>query len=217
MVLGSYEFLFRPVNLAPLVKKELSRYAQIVLSQQVTGGGDVGGFRFSQGGISNDAQVWTTAQCLSAVLQQDIAIVKEAGPAIRRAFEYVESSRLKSPNDGWGYLRDINWGVTEIDAWVALAYIFSLRADNAVIVWKPGDLPEIIGRAVLVLDLLLKRQHDDGGWSPIEKTSNPKHERTYSTIMAVWALAEAEKNGDILNPHSPDNAVSFGAACAIQI
>src|SRR5262249_17349118 len=178
MVLGSYA-LFRPVDFGPLVKKQSSRYAQTVLSQQVTFGEDRGGFRFSQGGISNDTQAWTPDQCLVALLQQDVAIVKEAGANIRQAFEYLERSRLKSPSDGWGYLRNFPWGVTEIDAWVALAYIYSLKVDNAAIVWKQTELREITSKANLAVDLLLKRQHDDGGWAPIVKTSNPKHKRTY--------------------------------------
>ena len=57
---------------------------------------------------------------------------------------------------------------------MALAYIYSLKVHNAAIVWKPSDLPEIIAKSNLALDLLLKRQHDDGGWAPIEKTSNTK-------------------------------------------
>jgi hypothetical protein len=204
IVLGSYAFLFRPVDAAPLAKKQLASYAQIVLSQQVTQGEDRGGMLFSQGGMSDDAQVWTTAQCLVALLQQDVAVVKQAGPGIRRAFEYIERSRIKSSSDGWGYLKNINWGVTEIDAWVALSYIYSLRANNAAILYEANGISEAITKTTLVLDILVKRQHTDGGWGPIEKTSNPKHERTYSTIMAIWALAEAEQNGDLVKGHEAE-------------
>ena len=92
-VLGTYEFLFRPIDPVPLVKQQLARYVQTVLSQQVAGGEDDGGFRFSQTGISTDVQVWTTAQCLTALLVQDVSLIKDYGPALRRAFDYIERSR----------------------------------------------------------------------------------------------------------------------------
>ena len=154
--------------------------------------------------MSDDAQVWTTAQCLVALLQQDVAIVKQEGPGIREAFEYIERSRIKSSSDGWGYLKNINWAVTEIDAWVALSYIYSLRTDNAAILYEDNDISEGIAKTSIVLDALVKRQHNDGGWGPIEKTSNPKHERTYSTIMAVWALAEAQQDADLVKGHEAE-------------
>ena len=46
IVLGSYAFLFRPADIAPLAKKQLASYAQIVLSQQITQGEDRGGILF---------------------------------------------------------------------------------------------------------------------------------------------------------------------------
>jgi hypothetical protein len=219
MVLGSYEFLLKSVNYAPLVKTQLSRHAQIVLSQQVTGGDDDGGFRFSQTGASNEAQAWTTAQCLTAILQQDIAIVRTVPPGvIRRAFDYLERSRLTTQAGGWGYLRNMNWGVTEIDAWVALAYIYSLRADNVVLIWRPEEIPDVVARTNIALTLLANRQHDDGGWSVIEKTSDQVHLRTYSTVMAVWALAEAEQNGNVIKGHEEEysKAITLGAKWLLQ-
>jgi hypothetical protein len=212
-VVGTYEFLFRPIDPVPLVKEQLGRYVQTVLSQQVSSGEDAGGFRFSQTGISTDAQVWTTAQCLTALLVQDVSLIKDAGPALRRAFDYIERSRLKSSGSGWGYVKDMNWGVTEIDAWVALAYLYSLKADNAALIWKSNELADAVSKANLALDLIVERQHDDGGWSVIERTSNQKHLRTYSSIMAVWALAEAEQNGDVLSGHEEKyrSALTLGA------
>ena len=147
--------------------------------------------------MSNEPQVWTTAQCLVALLQQEPSVVKKHTPTLRRAFDYIERSRLKSPERGWGYMQAMNWGVTEIDAWVAVAYIYSLRVDNAALIWTDRELPDVIARTRIALDLLLERQFDEGGWSAIEKTSNPKHMRTYSTIMALWAIVEAQQNGDV--------------------
>jgi hypothetical protein len=200
VMFGSY-LLTRPADLDPLLSKQAGNYTQTVFSQQLNGGEDDGGFRFSQGSISNDVQVWTTAQCLTALLQQDGAALKGTAPAIRRALNYVERLRLKSTDDGWGYLKDFSWGVTEIDSWVALAYIYSLKPDNAAVVWKTDELPTAIANVNSILAILMSRQHDDGGWAPIMRTSNPKHERTYSTIMALWALAEAEQNDDLVKGH----------------
>jgi hypothetical protein len=200
-VLGSYAFLFRPSDLVPSVKLQLSSYVEMLLSQQVVGGSDDGGFRWSQAGTSNDVQVWTTAQCLMALLQQEPAVLRKSAPTLRRGFDYIERSRLKSLERGWGYMQNINWGVTEVDAWVALAYLYSLRVNDGALIWGSDDLPDVIARTRIALDLLLERQFNDGGWSVIEKTSNPKHIRTYSTIMALWAIAEAENSGDVFKDH----------------
>jgi hypothetical protein len=188
MVLGSYEFLFRQVDLRPIAKMQSTASVQTILSQQITTQPAPGGFRFSQTGISNDDQVWTTAQCLVALLEQDLTTVKSLTSLVRLAFAYVERSRLTSSGDGWGYLASMNWDVTEIDAWVALAYLLSLRTDNAALILTPDEIPEVQRRANLAVDLILKRHHDDGGWSVVEKTSNPRHERTYSTLMADWPV-----------------------------
>jgi hypothetical protein len=216
-VLGTYWFLFRVVNVEPLIRVELVKDVQIILSQQVSGGEDDGGFRFSQSGISTEVQVWTTAQCLTSLLQQDASVIKAAGPALRRAFDYIERSRLKSEGAGWSYVKSMNFGVTEIDAWVALAYLYSLRADNAAIIWKPNEHRTVISQANAALDAIIARQHDDGGWSVIERTSNPRHIRTYSTIMALWALSEAEQNGEVIAGHETQygEAVKLGAKWAL--
>jgi hypothetical protein len=212
-VLGTYWFILKPVNTEPLIRAQLAKDVQVILSQQVMSGEDDGGFRFSQTGISTETQVWTTAQCLTALLQQDISVIKDSGPAIRRAFDFIERSRLKSGEGGWGYVKSMNWGVTEINAWVAIAYLYSLRADNAAVIWGTNELTEVISRTKMVLDLIVARQHSDGGWSVIERTENPKHVRTYSTIMALWALAEAEQNGQVLTSRESQYraAVTLGA------
>jgi len=217
-VWASYQFMFRPIDFDPLVKTQLSKHVQTILSQQVTGGSDDGGFRFAQNELSTEAQVWTTAQCLTAVLQQDIAVVREASSAVRQAFDYIDRMQLKTSDGGWGYLRNMDWGVTEIDAWVALAYVYSLRADNAVLLWKPEERAGIAAKANLALDILVKRQHDDGGWSVIEKTPEPRHLRTYSSIMAIWAIAEAAQNGDVLKGRQEQyrKALVLGAKWLLQ-
>jgi hypothetical protein len=205
MVFGSYEFLFKPVDFVSLIKKQTSEYVQTILSQQTGSGEYTGGFRFSQGEMSNDTQAWTTAQCLVGLLQQNSTALNDTTRAqIRKAFEFIEHMRLKSPDNGWGYQAGFNWGVTEIDAWVALAYIYSLRGNNAATIWSPNEIPDALAKTNSILEILLNRQHGDGSWGPIEKTDNPKHARTYSAIMATWALAQAEQNSDVLRGHEAD-------------
>ncbi|KJC47098.1 hypothetical protein UP09_10700 [Bradyrhizobium sp. LTSP885] len=211
-VTGSYYF-FREVEVRPIVEEQTIGDVQNVLSQQTFKEGAEGGFRFSQSGTSNDVQGWTTAQCLAAILQRKENLTKDMGPALHQAFDYLERERLTNPDDGWPYMQGIKWGVTEIDAWVALAYLYSLRDEVSVAVWKAEELPQVRERTRSVLKLLLKRQHDDGSWSIIEKTDDPRHVRMYSTIMAMWALSTAEKNGDIVSGHEAEygGAVVLGA------
>jgi hypothetical protein len=211
-VMGSYYF-FREVQVRPLVEAQAVGDVQTVLSQQASKEGVDGGFRFSQSGTSNDVQGWTTAQCLAAILQRRENVTKDMGPALHRAFDYLERERLTTSDDGWPYMQGMKWGVTEIDAWVALAYLFSLRDDVSAAVWKAEELPQVRERTRSVLKLLLKRQHDDGSWSVIEKTDDPRHVRTYSTVMAIWALSAAEKTGDIVSGHEAEygSAVALGA------
>jgi hypothetical protein len=213
MVLGSW-LIFRPIDYLPLVKKQATDYVQVVLSQETVGGRYDGGFRFSQGNISDDTQVWTTAQSLVALLQLPSALV-DRHQEIRRAFNYIERLRLDdsqvgsaacpgSSGGGWGYLEGFRWGVTEVDAWVALAYLNSLRPANVSAIWAESEIPGTVAKVQEIIKLLIDRQHKDGGWSPIEKTADPRHERTYSAIMATWALAEALKNGEVLRGHEAD-------------
>jgi hypothetical protein len=194
---ASYQF-FKEPNMTPVIREHVSNHIHTVLSQQVDVGDASGGFGYSQAGISYEAQAWTTAQCVAALLRQDLTAVAEIKPKLRRAFEYLERSRLSETNDGWGYQQSMKWGVTEVDAWVALAYISSLRPENTDLIWDKEEIPGVIAKTQAVLDRLARRQHDNGGWSVIEKTTNSRHIRSYSTIMAVWAFAEAAKNRDVV-------------------
>jgi hypothetical protein len=53
---------------------------------------------------------------------------------IREHLDYID--RLRLPNDeGWGYMEPIDWGVTEIASWVALAHLASTHKDVVDAVW----------------------------------------------------------------------------------
>ena len=193
-VVGSF-FLLRPVDFAPILKRQTHEYIDILISQQTNSGPDSGGFKFSQKGISEDTQAWTTAQCLAAILQGDKDTVSPLKSDIRRGFDYLSRVELDS-GGGWGYQKYDKWQVTEIDAWVALAYIYSIRRDKDFI-WDANEVAAARAKIRSILDILIARQREDGGWSVIEKTTDPKQERTYSGMMAVWALSEADRNGNV--------------------
>jgi hypothetical protein len=77
--------------------------------------------------------------------------------------------------------------------------------------WTTSELPDVVARTWKALDLLLERQFDDGGWSVIEKTSNQKHERTYSTTMALWAIVEAQQNTSLFMDHEVPLAAALAS------
>ncbi len=91
-------------------------------------------------------------------------------------------------DEGWGYFEQFNWGVTEITAWVLVSEVAALRSPALL------SKEQIAHGRVLANDLvtmLMQRQNRSiGGFSPVRDT-RPEFARTYSTIMAVWALSEA--------------------------
>jgi TIR domain len=131
-------------------------------------------------------QVWTTAQALRGVLLYKRFAAAHA-PQIRQAFQYIENERRKTPEPGWGYWPASSRTLTEISAWVALAYLESLRAG----IWSDSQQMAASNSIIRELDLLSARQDPaSGGWGPISER-NPSFTRTYSTMMAVWAVVEA--------------------------
>jgi hypothetical protein len=187
---------------------------------------DSGGFQFAQNGGPHDAQVWTTAQVLYA-LEMGNPIKPEVREAIRRGFAYIERMRISVANgpcqasgqqDGWGYLKSLPWGVTEINSWVLLAKIASLRTNPSPAIWSDSEIGGQLEGIKSDLAALARRQHSNGGWAPIAKTDDDTHLRTYSTVMALWALIEA-KHSIVLNPivgHVYDRAITDGARWLIM-
>ena len=94
--------------------------------------------------------------------------------------------------EGWGYYEQFDWSVTEVGAWVAIAEIQSLRATHPPI-WTTQEQTEEVKRRVHdIIQLLIKRQIPQvGAFSPIADTSDVSFARTYSTVIALWAMAEA--------------------------
>ena len=187
--------LIRPMDLTQILTSQVATFGNAIALQQVASGDSKGGFRFSQTEASNDVQVWTTAQCLFALIEQEPSEVKRKVRAIHDGLDFVRRSQLPN-NEGWAYyyMGDQNWGVTEIASWVTLAYVSSVRPELQNIVWRDDEIPIVSDIVRSVVKLLLSRQHSQGGWGPISKTDNPKHVRTYSSLMAVWALVEAQNS-----------------------
>jgi hypothetical protein len=93
-------------------------------------------------------------------------------------------------------MEPIDWGVTEIASWVALAQLASTHKDVVDAVWG-SDSALAFERIDRDLRLLKQRQIANGGWAPIRQNDNAKFARTYSTVMALWAMIEAKKHPEL--------------------
>jgi hypothetical protein len=133
----------------------------------------------------SDPQVWTTAQALRGALGSSTQLSSDQLERIRKGFEFMENARL---GQGWGYFENWPFGVTEINAWVALAEIASLRRD----VWTESEQRDTMrARVIRDLETIVATKQNDGGWSPVFGEGQSLS-RTYSTIMALWALIDAK-------------------------
>src|SRR5208337_2566173 len=168
-------------------------------------------------GPSNPPQVLTSAQAITALQ----ASVNWANPseneldAIRGRLKYIDSRR--SPTEGcWSYF-DNSQPLTEVCAWVIIARTRALEHGDKV--W-PDPQERSSQLALLDGDLESMSSHYDpqmSGWSPFRILSREEaaaHNgsgqclaispelatiatlppaRTYSSVMAVWALLEAHR------------------------
>ena len=118
-----------------------------------------------------------------------------AGPTnllTARAFrEYFDPVESRPPIEGWGYFEQMDWGVTEVAAWVALAHMRSLDPVSPAVWLTEREREESKQRIRWIINLLERRQMQSGGFIPISGADEPDYARTYSTIMAVWAMDEA--------------------------
>lgn len=156
------------------------------------------GWQAPSGGITSEltgqrrTQVWTTAQALNGIVTAIHYGYSRPDPdAVWRAFEHIESERSALSNDGWAYWDDHSRTVTEVNAWVTVATARALHTPDAL----PGPVAVATLEERIQRDLqeLLDRQQPGGGWSPIKEASSPSDTRTYSTVMAVWALLEGRR------------------------
>ena len=170
------------------------------------------------GGIRNmpgsETQVWCTAQALTALLASPLDL-KEDRERIIQAFEFIEQSRDKEA-DGWGLFEKQSVPHTEIAAWVCVAnaQLFALHREKLF----ADQLPQARRRIERDLASIARCQlpSPKGAWSPIFVSEQmvPELARTYSTIMALWAMAEAR---DISQVHEEigtryDQAMDNGVA-----
>lgn len=139
---------------------------------------------------SADDQVWNTAQSLTALLLAPAT--SGAQPRqLRELLDAIESARLPQAEEGWGYYKDFTWGVTEVAGWVLLAEVQSLRQDWAPLIWS-ADRPAALRRLHRDMTLVMSRQLASGAFAPISQPQEV-HARTYSTVVAVWALVEVRR------------------------
>jgi hypothetical protein len=137
-------------------------------------------------------QAWASAQVLYALLAPPPrAAVTARANTLRQLLDAIDKRRLPDPQ-GWGYYNQFRWGATEVAAWVTLAEVQSLREDWSSQLW-PNDREVGLLRLQRDLALLRSRQlASSGAFTPIAG-GQTAHERTYATIMALWALIEARR------------------------
>jgi hypothetical protein len=174
------------------VRKPLNETSDAWRTELLALGVHGGGLRTSQSDPAAPPQVWCTAQSLVAILARPSILTLEDAQQIKEDFDYIEKARLAG-NEGWGYMAGVDWGVTEISAWVALAYAASMEPHIGALIWGTDSPAVPLQRLLRELDLLRQRQLPNGAWPPIRDTDKEKDGRTYSTVMTVWAVLEAKR------------------------
>ena len=145
-------------------------------------------------------QPWSTAQALVGALQVP-GVAARYRDEIRRIFIYLTRWRYPfgvpieklAPEEeqGWALTEDevIPVPVTEITCWVLVAYAYALR--NGVVGVRETEA--YLGAEVEVLlsrqYVLAKGRNLVGGFCPTVHVCD-QNQRTYSTVLALWALVE---------------------------
>jgi hypothetical protein len=173
--------------------RDVGAWIDQVLALQTEGGGIRSG-----GEVDAPVQVWTTSQVIVGALagvragltpNADYGTVWET---VGTALEYVERSRVSRDGGGWAYWAhesgDSEPPVTEVNAWATLAMASAAMGPSNPAL-SPQQSHRLETRVAREIDALIGRQAADGGWSPI--ASARRDTRTYSTLMAVWALMDA--------------------------
>jgi TIR domain-containing protein len=142
-----------------------------------------GGFDSSLFEPEGRSDIWTTAQCLTGILntREGVARIEEA----RLAFSFLQ--RCQGQDNGWGY-SESQEAVTEVSAWVTVAYGASFETGIWNDQYSSNAAAKVVDRT---LDHILRRKRADGGWSPISQVV-PRDTRTYTTMMTLWGLLRAK-------------------------
>jgi hypothetical protein len=183
---------------------------QLALASQLATAQDAyeGGFRNSVTSAGFQ-ESWTTGQALVA----EILAGKLSPERIKHAFSYLESHRkpdgfesIYDPHDNVRFIR------AEAADWAAVAYLQSLSHSG---LWSATERPAAVTQTENILLMIVSQQdHTSGGWSPVPNISGPRYARTYATMMAIWALAEAMLSPDILPSTKEKIGPAFEAGVA---
>ncbi len=194
-----------------LLEKKTVAWAEGAFAAQIANGG----LKSVTAGADTTTQVWTTAQAITGVLATQRSLDSYV-PQIKAAFDFMEKLRRNKPSEGWNYYGNANpYTVTEVNSWVTLAHIKSL--DSTTRIWTDDERHDILNRITRDLAELARRQDAGGGWRPIAKAS-PDFVRTYSTVVALWTLAEAAKSPPVRERVGPqyDEAMRRGVNWLLQ-
>lgn len=127
----------------------------------------------------------------------DLNELRARPDSLRAALQYLKNC---GDHAGCGYLCGDHRHITQVTAWVVLAYVESFRMD----LWLDTD--ESGSKAIISkgVEALLACQEASGGFGEV----GPRDPRTYATSMAIWALAEARRTTTI--PEQDDDAIRRG-------
>jgi hypothetical protein len=154
-----------------------------------------GGFRIDpySNPAENPTQPYATAQCIVGLLR--------AGHAGRRPRELQGALKVLADTRceyragsnvvrGWRYFvldgTELDYPIADIACWVLIAEAAALRHD----LWGREHHAQAQERLTDYADALLQQQANSGGFVPIPQVED-RYARTYTTALAVWALAEA--------------------------
>jgi class 3 adenylate cyclase len=201
IVIAVFVFWWRGRNAEPVVQPVRAEAESVAVLGRKTdewmkalfaAQGASGGLRSSPSGSEASAQVWTTAQGLTAILATQKNLDTYV-PQLKRAFESMEKGRRTTPTEGWSYHANANpYTVTEINGWVTVAEIKSL--DTPTKIWSDEERATMVKRVLRDLEETKRRQDKTtGGFRPI-RDDGQGFTRTYSTVVALWSLLEARKS-----------------------
>jgi len=200
----------RQASMAALAKRA-REWTELLLSIQR----ENGGLRTSVTETGRQAQVWSTAQGVVAVLaaSRGRSFAAEDARKVRAAFEFIEKRRNAGGIEGWGLWDDPPSPApcATVEAWIAVACVASLRADG---LWTREQSDELRASIVKTLDHLVTFQDPpggaNGGWCP-QTPVQAENTRTYPTIVALWAIVDAEQAGVASSAHmaAADRAIGW--------